>query len=163
MRRADGAIGIGRVAGAVAMLVVAVAALASARVPGSPATMAAAQPPVDEMTHRVQLRVGMQGQRFLPAHLVATVGDSIRFELESGGPHNVAFDPDSIPPGALARLARNLGTEPRFLVTPEMLITRGETFTLSLAGLPPGTYVFYCTPHLGSGMRGELVLGAREP
>lgn len=111
--------------------------------------------------HRVLVRVDMHGQRFTPAQLVATVGDSIVFVLQSGGPHNVAFDPDSIPVGALERLARNLGSEPRFLVTPEMLLDRGETFTLSLAGLPPGTYHFHCTPHLGGGMRGVLQLRPR--
>jgi plastocyanin len=114
-------------------------------------------------THRVQVRVGMRGQRFTPARIVATAGDSIRFELESGGPHNVAFYSDSIPAGALATLARNLGTEPRYLFTPDMLLSPGETFVLSLAGLPPGTYPFYCAPHLGGGMRGELVIRAREP
>jgi plastocyanin len=144
--------------GAAAVIVFAVAMVSSARVLGSSTVV---EVPIDGVTHRVQVRVGMQGQRFTPARLVATVGDSLRFELESGGPHNVAFDADSIPPGALEQLARNLGTEPRFLVTPQMLIDRGETFTLSLAGLPPGTYPFFCTPHFGSGMRGELVLRAR--
>lgn len=105
-------------------------------------------------------RVTMRGQRFTPARIVAAAGDSLRFELESGGPHNVAFDPDSIPAGALAALARNLGSEPRFLVTPEMLIDRGEAFTLSLSGLPPGRYYFYCAPHVGGGMKGELVIAA---
>jgi plastocyanin len=113
------------------------------------------------VTHRVQVRVGMQQSRFTPSRIAAAVGDSIRFELEAGGPHNVAFDADSIPAGALAPLARNLGTEPRFLVTPEMLLSRGESFTLSTAGLPPGTYVFYCGPHLGAGMKGQLVLQPR--
>lgn len=114
-------------------------------------------------TRRVQVRIDMQGQRFTPAQVVATVGDSLVFQLQSGGPHNVAFDPDSIPAGALEQLARNLGSDPQFLVTPEMLISRGESFTLSLAGLPPGTYHFYCTPHLGSGMRGVLQLLAIQP
>lgn len=112
------------------------------------------------VTQGVQIRVVMQGQRFSPARVAATVVDTIIFELESGGPHNIAFDPDSIPAGALAQLARAMGNDPRFLVTPEMLITRGETFTLPLVGLPPGTYPFICTPHYGSGMRGEIVLRA---
>jgi plastocyanin len=149
-----------RIVGTVAGAAFVASILASARVLGSSTVDEAAKARVGGTTHRVQVRVGMQGQRFTPARLVATVGDSVRFELESGGPHNVAFDADSIPPGALEQLARNLGTEPRFLVTPEMLIDRGETFTLSLAGLPPGTYPFFCTPHFGSGMRGELTLRA---
>ncbi len=110
-----------------------------------------------------QHRVVLRGQRFAPARLEATVGDTVRFELESGAPHNVAFYPDSIPPGALAPLARNLGADPRLLFTPDMLLFTGEAFVLSLAGLPPGTYVFYCAPHVAGGMRGELVVRARAP
>lgn len=110
-----------------------------------------------------QHRVVLRGQRFTPDHLVATVGDSVRFELESGAPHNVAFYPDSIPPGAQAPLAKNLRADPRLLFTPEMLLFPGEAFVLSLADLPPGRYVFYCAPHVGGGMRGEFVVRAREP
>jgi plastocyanin len=110
-----------------------------------------------------QHRVVLRGQRFTPARVEATVGDSVRFELESGAPHNVAFYPDSIPRGALAPLAKNLRADPRLLFTPDMLLFPGEAFVLSLADLPPGTYVFYCAPHLGGGMRGELVVRARTP
>jgi plastocyanin len=110
-----------------------------------------------------QHRVVLRGQRFTPERVVATVGDSVRFELESGAPHNVAFYPDSIPSGALAPLARNLGSDPRYLFTPDMLLFPGEAFVLRLAGLPPGTYVFYCAPHVAGGMRGELVIRARAP
>ncbi len=106
------------------------------------------------------LRIEMTGARFTPARVVATVADTLVFELVSGGPHNVAFDPDSIPAGAREGLARNLGADPRFLVVPEMLIERGEVLELPLAGLPPGTYRFYCTPHLGGGMEGRLELRA---
>lgn len=117
-----------------------------------------ASAPLD--SSRTQHRIVMQGARFAPARVEATVGDTLVFELLSGGPHNVAFDPDSIPAGARQALARNLGADARFLVVPEMLIDRGETLVLPLAGLPPGTYRFYCTPHLGGGMEGRLVLRA---
>ncbi len=104
--------------------------------------------------------VQMTGARFPPTRAVATPADTLRFELVSGGPHNVAFDPDSIPAGARDVLARNLGADARFLVVPEMLIDRGETLKVPLAGLPPGRYRFYCTPHLGGGMEGRLELTA---
>jgi plastocyanin len=112
--------------------------------------------------HRTQLRVVMRGQRFVPARLEASAGDTVRFELESGAPHNVAFNVDSIPPGALDRLARNLGTAPRPLSMSGMLLAPGEAIVLPLSRLPPGTYVFYCAPHYGGGMRGELVIKPAE-
>ncbi len=118
--------------------------------------MSAGRAPVD--AERTQHRITMQGARFTPGRIEATAGDTLVFELISGGPHNVAFDPDSIPAGAREVLARNLGADGRFLVVPEMLIDRGERLVLPLAGLPPGEYRFYCTPHLGGGMEGRLVL-----
>ena len=110
---------------------------------------------------RAEHRVTMRGQRFLPARIVAMVGDSIRFDLESGGPHNIAFNADSIPSGALGPLARNLRKPTRALTMSEMLLDPGESLVLSLAGLPPGTYYYYCAPHYGGGMRGEIVITPR--
>lgn len=105
-----------------------------------------------------QLRVILRGQRFEPSRIVATDADTIRFELESGAPHNVAFHPDSIPSGALDALARNLKTDPRNLFTPDMLLMPGESILLPLTGLPPGRYFFYCAPHYGGRMFGEFVI-----
>jgi len=133
------------------------------RLAGAAVTVALAILGSGATSGRVEHRVSMRGQRFTPARVVATAGDSVRFELESGGPHNIVFDPDSIPPNALAPLARNLGASAAFLMTPDMLLDAGESFVLSLADLPPGTYPFYCAPHLGGGMRGELVVQARAP
>jgi plastocyanin len=112
--------------------------------------------------HETQIRVGMRGQRFTVTRVVAMAGDSVRFELESGGPHNIAFNADSIPSGTLDQLARNLGTAPQPLVMSAMLLDPGESLVLPLNGLAPGTYLFFCAPHYGGGMRGELVITARE-
>lgn len=124
------------------------------RAPASPTSA----PPA--ASSRPPITVTLRGQRFVPARIVASPSDTIRFVLESGEPHNVAFDPDSIPPGALEPLARNLKTDARNLFTPDMLIIRGESVLLPLAGLPPGRYHFYCAPHYGGGMHGELIVEA---
>lgn len=110
---------------------------------------------------RVEVRVVMRGQRFVPASVDAVVGDTVVFVLESGAPHNVAFERDSIPAGALAPLARALGAEERYLFSKDMVLIPGETIAVATAELPPGRYVFYCAPHYGGGMRGALVLRAR--
>jgi plastocyanin len=117
-------------------------------------------PALTSAPHRAPITVTLRGQRFVPARIVATPDDTIRFVLESGEPHNVAFHPDSILAGALEPLARNLKSDPRNLFTPDMLIIRGESVLLPLVGLPPGRYHFYCAPHYGGGMHGELIIEA---
>lgn len=32
------------------------------------------------------------------------------------------------------------------------------TYTISFANVPPGTYAYYCTPHLALGMKGKLTI-----
>ncbi|MBX3175337.1 MAG: hypothetical protein KF709_13060 [Gemmatimonadaceae bacterium] len=108
-----------------------------------------------------EVRVVMRGQRFFPARVESTVGDTVVFVLESGAPHNVAFERDSIPAGALSPLARALGGDEKYLFSKDMVLIPGETIAVATAELPPGRYVFYCAPHYGGGMRGELVLRAR--
>jgi plastocyanin len=125
-------------------------------------TMAVAVVATGATRHGTQIRVGMRGQRFTVTRVVAMTGDSVRFDLESGGPHNIAFYSDSIPAGALSPLARNLGSAPTPLLMSTMLLDPGDSLVLSLAGLPPGSYPFFCAPHLGGGMVGQLVVTARD-
>src|ERR1041385_2669984 len=56
----------------------------------------------------VQMLGDGSGYRFQPASVTAHVGDVVRFVNVSGGPHNVAFWEDKIPPGAAAKLQANM-------------------------------------------------------
>ena len=89
--------------------------------------------------------------------LSAHVGDVVRFVSVSGAPHNVSFWEDSIPAGAAATLQRNMqrtmGTLSGVLLTEP-----NETYTVSLAGLRPGTYRYYCLPHLALKMVGRITV-----
>jgi plastocyanin len=98
-----------------------------------------------------------QGYRFEPASITAHVGDVITFVNVSGGPHNVSFWPDSIPSGTAAQLGRNMGTTASPLSSALLLQPNAE-YRVSLADLPPGTYKFYCMPHLALGMKGQIVV-----
>jgi plastocyanin len=44
--------------------------------------------------------IASDSARFEPANLTIRSGDRIRFTTISGGPHNVAFDPEKIPDAA---------------------------------------------------------------
>ena len=97
------------------------------------------------------------GYHFRPAGVSAHVGDVVRFVSVSGAPHNVSFWEDSIPAGAAATLQRNMqrtmGTLSGVLLTEP-----NETYTVSLAGLRPGTYRYYCLPHLALKMVGRITV-----
>jgi plastocyanin len=97
------------------------------------------------------------GYRFDPASLTIKAGDGVRWTVVSGIPHNVTFWPDSIPQGSAGVLQLNMPRQISTLSGP-LLSNPSETYTVSFAGAPPGTYHYYCTPHLALGMKGELIV-----
>ena len=97
------------------------------------------------------------GFRFRPASVTAHVGDVVRFVSVSGAPHNVSFSEDGIPAGAAATLQANMERTTGEL-SGAMLTEPKETYTVSLAGLPPGTYRYYCAPHLAMKMVGRITV-----
>ena len=97
------------------------------------------------------------GYRFQPASVSAHVGDVVRFVNVSGGPHNVSFWEDSIPAGAAATLQRNM-QKTMGTLSGVLLSEPNETYTVSLAGLRPGTYRYYCVPHLAVKMAGRIMI-----
>ncbi len=55
--------------------------------------------------HEVQMLLTDAGEyRYVPDELTIKVGDTVRWMMVSGGPHNVQFKPDRIPDGAAAVL-----------------------------------------------------------
>jgi plastocyanin len=98
-----------------------------------------------------------QGYRFDPATLTIKVGDGIKFTNVTGGPHNVTFWADSIPAGTQAQLQANMPNTTSPLTGP-LLINPNDSYTVSFAGLKPGVYHFYCTPHLALGMKGTVTV-----
>lgn len=98
-----------------------------------------------------------KGYRFEPAEITVHAGDAIEFQDVTGGPHDVTFWADSIPAGAAQQLQANMPNTTGPLASP-LLVNDGESYTMSTAKLKPGTYKFYCMPHLALGMRGVLVV-----
>lgn len=101
----------------------------------------------------VQMLGDASGYRFTPTTITVKRGGRVRWTMVSGAPHNVAFWPDSIPPAAATKLGTNM---PRTMapLTGPFLMAQDETYEVSFAGLPAGTYRYFCTPHLALGMKG---------
>lgn len=114
---------------------------------GSPA-------PITGAIIEVQLIGDPRGYRFEPAQVTAKPGDGVKFVVVSGGPHEIAFDLDAVPPQSRQQLQFNMpnatdGHSP-------LLVSAQEAWTVSLGGLAPGSYPFVSTPRLPQGMKGEI-------
>lgn len=113
--------------------------------------------PITGTTHEVKMLGDAQGYRFEPANLTVKAGDGIRFTMVSGGPHNVAFDPATIPADVQSQLDANI-SEKMGTLSSALKMNAGETITVSFANIKPGKYPYNCTPHLALGMTGEITV-----
>jgi len=108
-------------------------------------------------THDVNMVLEGTTYKFDPANMTIKSGDVIRFHNKSGGPHNVSFWPDSIPGGAADVMKANMPDQMQPLQGP-LISTPDQTYEVSFAKAPTGTYKFYCLPHLALGMKGEVTV-----
>jgi len=88
---------------------------------------------------------------FEPNSITVPAGGTVRFINVSGGPHNITFWSDSIPAGGAAALQAGMKNTVDNLSGP-FLTQPNETYDVSFANAPKGTYKGYCTPHLTLGM-----------
>jgi len=117
--------------------------------PAAPAGAAAATGPVVEvkMTGNGSTRAAYE-----PSTLKIAPGTIVRFINVSGGPHNIAFWQDSVPAGGAAALNANMQNTVDNLSGP-FLTNANESYDVSFANAPTGTYKGFCTPHQTLGMK----------
>ena len=119
-----------------------------------PATMA----PITGKTHEIRMLGDAQGYRFEPANFTVRAGDGAKFVVVSGPPHNVAFDPATIPPDVRPQLDANMGTDKMGELSSSMKMNPGESVTVSFGNIKPGQYPYHCTPHLALNMKGVITV-----
>lgn len=117
--------------------------------PAAPAASDAATGPVVEvkMTGNGSTRAAYE-----PSTLKIAPGTTVRFINVSGGPHNIAFWQDSVPAGGAAALNANMKNTVDNLSGP-FLTNANESYDVSFANAPKGTYKGFCTPHQTLGMK----------
>ena len=108
-------------------------------------------------THEVKMVGDDKGYRFEPADITVKAGDGIKFIMVSGGPHNVAFDPATIPADVKPQLSANMPNQAGELSSP-MFMNPNEEYTISFANIKPGQYPYNCTPHLAMNMKGTITV-----
>jgi plastocyanin len=134
-----------------------------AMAPAATATTPAATPtagapaPITGQTVEVKMIGDEKGYRYEPADITIKQGDGIKFIMVSGGPHNVSFDPATIPAAAKTQLEANI-TDPIGDLSGKLLMAPNESYILSFAGVPPGKYEFHCTPHIAMNMKGTITI-----
>lgn len=131
--------------------------VASAPVTPAAAAGTATMAPITGTTHEVKMIGDATGYRFDPANITLKAGDGIKFTTVSGGPHNVAFDPATVPADVQAQLDANI-SEKMGQLSSALKTNAGESVTVSFANIKPGKYPYHCTPHLALGMKGEITV-----
>ena len=123
----------------------------------TPAAPTGAMAPITGTTHEVKMVGDDKGYRFEPADIKIKAGDGIKFTMVSGGPHNVAFDPATIPADVKGQLMANMPNQQGELSSP-MFMNPNEAYTISFANVPAGKYEYHCTPHLAMNMKGTITV-----
>jgi plastocyanin len=119
---------------------------------------AATMAPITGKMHEVKMVGDAKGYRFDPANFTVKQGDGVRFVVVNGGPHNVAFDPATIPPDVKAQLDANMGTDKMGELSSNMKMNPGESVTISFGNIKPGQYPYHCVPHLALNMKGVITV-----
>jgi plastocyanin len=125
---------------------------------GATAGGSGAMAPITGTTHEVKMIGDAKGYRFEPANITVKQGDGIKFINVVGGPHNVAFDPATIPADVRPQLDANMGSDKMGELSSNMKMNPNETITISFANIKAGQYPFHCMPHLAMGMKGVITV-----
>jgi len=118
----------------------------------------AAAAPITGTTHTVNMVGDAKGYRFEPANVTVKQGDGIKFVVVSGGPHNVAFDPATIPADVRGQLDANMGSDKMGELSSNMKMNPGDAVTVSFGKIKPGQYPYHCVPHLALNMKGVITV-----
>jgi plastocyanin len=131
-----------------------------AAAPTTTAAPAGALAPIPATGDTVQVKMisDDKGYRFEPANITIKSGQAVKFTMVgAGGPHNVAFDPATVPAESKDQLNANMVGQMSELSS-AMVMNAGEAVTISFGGVKPGTYPFHCTPHLAMNMKGTITV-----
>ena len=124
----------------------------------APSAAAGTAAPITGKTVEVKMLQDAQGNyRYDPANFTIKSGDGVKFVMVSGGPHNVTFDPATVPAAGKAQLTANMPQQVSELSSP-MMMNPNESYTISFGNVAPGKYDYHCTPHLAMGMKGTITV-----
>jgi plastocyanin len=124
---------------------------------GAAAGGTASMAPITGKTHEVKMIGDAKGYRFEPANVTVKAGDVVKYVNVSGGPHNAAFSPEEVPDDVEAVLSKNMPDQMAPLQG-ALLVNPNETYSISFAGVKPGSYNYFCAPHAAMNMKGVITV-----
>ena len=108
-------------------------------------------PTASAETYTIKLGTDRGLLQFQPKKITVKAGDTIEWKNNKVPPHNVVFDAKKNPTKNAA-LAKSLSHK-------KLLMSPGQTETTVIpVDAAPGTYTFYCEPHRGAGMVGQVTV-----
>ncbi|MBO1061754.1 MAG: plastocyanin [Aphanizomenon flos-aquae CP01] len=108
-------------------------------------------PTASAETYTIKLGTDRGLLQFQPKKITVKAGDTIEWKNNKVPPHNVVFDAKKNPTKNAA-LAKSLSHK-KLLMSPGQKVT-----TVIPADATPGSYAFYCEPHRGAGMVGQIIV-----
>ncbi len=139
-----------------AFIVVGVAAPTAQR-KVTPAPQFVSQPVVRDTTYEIKMVGDEGGYRYDPANITIHQGDTVKFVMVSGGPHNVNFDITKMSAEAKAALSANI-VDPVGELSTQYVMEPNQAIVISFAAVPIGKYEFSCSPHLAMDQRGSITV-----
>ena len=103
--------------------------------------------------HEVAMRG--EGTKFFfePQEITIERGDTVRWKMVDGAPHNVNFTGRQIPEGSRVLLSNKKKLMGMMLVSP------GQTYEIRFTDdLPLGEYNYVCDPHVAFNMNGKITV-----
>jgi len=135
---------------------------AAAPAAGAPAATATALP-ITGKTWDVKMISDGKGYRFDPADLTIKVGDGVRFINLDVSPHNIAFN--TVPDASKAQLDANMPAQTANgpaaklgELSGPLVVAKNDSYTISFAGVTPGSYPYICVPHQAEHMVGTITV-----
>lgn len=101
--------------------------------------------------HEVQMGTDRGLLAFEPKAITISPGDTVDWVINKVPPHNVEFDTAKLDDAQKALV--------KAFPKSKLMIATGETYSVTFPeDAPPGRYPYYCSPHRGAGMVGEVVV-----
>jgi plastocyanin len=107
--------------------------------------------------HSVSMELRNGQYIYDPVNLTIKAGDTVRWINVSGGPHNVAFYGDKVPPGA-ADVLNNIMPNKMSPLQGPLLVDSAAVYEITFVGAPAGKYDYFCLPHEALGMKATLTV-----
>lgn len=105
----------------------------------------------DGQEHEVKMGSDSGLLAFAPKSLTISPGDKVDWAINKAPPHNVVFDTTGMNDTQKAFIKE--------FPKSQLMIAVGDTYSVTFpADIPPGRYPYYCTPHRGAGMVGEILV-----